>query len=126
GCRTVSCGRGDCAGHYTDDESLRRGNGLCATGIRTFISALEKVAYLNGISRDKPGWLQSWQHSTIARRLEFLSKMLLNPQEEPRFQRSVLLVKCGLFLGLASVAAVAWLLLLGPEFGRALAGWLPG
>ena len=31
----------------------------------TFISALEKVAIINGIPRDKPGWLWSWQHGTI-------------------------------------------------------------
>ena len=54
---------------------------------------LEKVAYLNGISRSKPGWLQSWQHSTIARRVEFLQHMLGNPSLEPRFQRRVGQVK---------------------------------
>jgi hypothetical protein len=73
------------------------GKSLCATGILTFIQALEKVAILNGISRDKPGYLQSWQHSTVARRVEFLRNMLRDPQAEPRFQRRVLLVKCGLF-----------------------------
>src|SRR5207249_1742290 len=37
-----------------------------------FISALEKVAYLNGISRDRAGnWLLSWQHPTIAQRVDF-------------------------------------------------------
>jgi Zn-dependent protease with chaperone function len=74
GCRTVSCA--------------------------VFISALEKVAWLNGISRDRPGWLSSWQHSTIARRVEFLERMNADPAVEPRFQRRVGLVKWGLLLGL--------------------------
>ena len=68
GCRAVSCGQTDCLGHTAETELVPRGRGLCPTGIRTFIDALEKVAFLNGISRDRPGWLQSWQHSTIARR----------------------------------------------------------
>src|SRR5262249_23051315 len=64
GCRAVSCGRPDCTGH--DDANVELGKGeLCPTGIRTFIAALEDVARLNGINRDRPGFLQSWQHSTI-------------------------------------------------------------
>jgi Zn-dependent protease with chaperone function len=101
GCRAVSCGRPDCSGH--DDTTPALGTGrLCPTGIRTFISALEKVASLNGISRDKPGFLQSWQHSTIARRVEFLQALLTDATLERRFQRKVALVKWGLLLGLGS------------------------
>ncbi len=61
----------------------------------------EKVAYLNGISRDRPGWLQSWQHSTIAKRVAFLESVLTDPGQEPRFQRHVGRVKWGLFLTMA-------------------------
>jgi Zn-dependent protease with chaperone function len=124
GCRAVSCGRPDCRGHQgvidlepRDPErppvglrsllaAVRRsvrpldGTTLCPTGIRTFIEALEKVARLNGISRDKPGWLSSWQHSTIARRVEFLQDVLRDPSLERRFQWRVALVKLGLFVGL--------------------------
>jgi Zn-dependent protease with chaperone function len=84
GCRTVSCA--------------------------VFIAALEKVAWLNGISRDRPGWLSSWQHSTIARRVEFLERMSADPALEPRFQRRVRLIKLALLLGLAAaiVALVVW------------------
>ena len=64
----------DCRGHEPAVVPAAGGRGLCPTGIRTFIDALEKVARLNGISRDRPGWLQSWQHSTIARRVEFLQQ----------------------------------------------------
>ena len=108
GCRAVSCGRPDCLGHDETTPLAPRGHTLCPTGIRTFINALDKVAMLNGISRDRPGWLQSWQHSTIARRVEFLQRMLLDPTVEPRFQRTVRRVKWGMILGLvAALAALA-------------------
>ena len=79
---------------------------MCPTGIRTFIAALERVARLNGISREKPGFFQSWQHSTIARRVEFLQGMLADTTLEPRFQRKVALVKWGLLLGLGTALAI--------------------
>jgi Zn-dependent protease with chaperone function len=106
GCRAVSCTRTDCMGHGAGTVLAPNGHGLCPTGIRTFIDALEKVAVLNGISRDRPGWLQSWQHSTIARRVEFLQHMLCDPGLEPRFQRRVGRVKWGLFLGLGACLAI--------------------
>jgi len=114
GCRAVSCSRADCCGHNDDVTLLPGGQGLCPTGIHTFINALEKVAYLNGISRDRPGWLQSWQHSTIAHRVAFLQGVLTDPTTEPRFQRRVSLVKWALFLGLGAV-----LLFLGMTYGWA-------
>src|SRR5207253_2445656 len=64
GCRAVPCAKSNCHQHKEGTELPPKGRGLCPTGILTFISALEKVADLNGISRDKPGWLQSWRHST--------------------------------------------------------------
>jgi Zn-dependent protease with chaperone function len=103
GCRTVSCPQADCPGHEPATALAPRGRGLCPTGIRTFIEALEKVARLNGISRDRPGWLQSWQHSTIARRVEFLQRIVEDPALERRFQRTVGLVKWGLLLGLGGL-----------------------
>jgi Zn-dependent protease with chaperone function len=110
GCRAVSCAHADCRGHAAGVELAPGGRGLCPTGIRTFIDALEKVARLNGISRDKPGWLSSWQHSTIARRVAFLQEVLLDQSLERRFQRRVALVKWGLFLGL--LAGVVGVMLL--------------
>jgi hypothetical protein len=60
------------------------------------------------MSRDRPGLLQSWQHSTIARRVDFLARVRHAPLIERRFQRRVLITKCVLFLGLiAGLAAVA-------------------
>jgi Zn-dependent protease with chaperone function len=107
GCRAVSCGRADCTGH--DDAVLSdTGRGLCPTGIRTFIHALEKVASLNGISRSKHGWLQSWLHSTIDSRVQFLQGMLADPTIEPRFQRRVGLVKWTLILILIAALGLIW------------------
>jgi Zn-dependent protease with chaperone function len=106
GCRAVSCSQFACPGHENGTVVAPEGRGLCATGIRTFIEALEKVARLNGISRDKPGWLSSWQHSTIARRVEFLQQVCADPEVEPRFQRRVRLVKWSLLLGLGALLAV--------------------
>src|SRR5262249_1764559 len=79
--------------------------GLCPTGINTFIRALEKVAAVNGISRDRPGFLQSWQHGSIGRRIEFLQRMLLDPGLERRFQRRVFLFKSLLLLILSGTGA---------------------
>src|SRR5262249_23742618 len=108
GCRVISCKRYDCLMHTAATEVVPGARGLCPTGIRTFISALEKVAYLNGISRDRPGWLQSWQHSTIARRVTFLQEVVLDPSLERRFQRNVCVVKWGLLVGLTVLALIAW------------------
>src|SRR5262249_36779304 len=102
GCRAVSCGRPDCTDH--DSAPLpASGGALCPTGIRTFVHALEKVAALNGISPSKPGWLQSWQHSTIDRRVRFLQEMLVDSALEPRFQRRVGIVKWALMIALIAV-----------------------
>jgi Zn-dependent protease with chaperone function len=106
GCRTVSCDRPDCAGHDDGTELASRGSGLCPTGIRTFIDALEKVARLNGIPREKPGLLSSWLHSTIARRVGFLQGVLADRGQERHFQRRVALVKWALFLGLIAAVGV--------------------
>ncbi len=137
GCRAVSCDRPDCCGH---DESSAlaalpprehgwrrvldvfvrpvrplRGTYLCPTGIRTFIEALEKVARINGISRDRPGWLSSWQHSTIARRVEFLQDVLADRALERHFQRRVAFTKAALFAAL--VAALVALSYLSDRYG---------
>jgi Zn-dependent protease with chaperone function len=106
GCRTVSCRDGRCAGHADPAVLAPRGQGLCPTGIRTFISALEKVAVLNGLSRDKPSWLQSWQHSSIAKRVAFLEQVMARPPLERRFQRRLGLFKWAL-IGALILAAGA-------------------
>ena len=101
-----SCGLPDCTDHV-DRPATGSADGLCPTGIRTFIQALERVADVNGIHRKRPGWLQSWQHSTIARRVAFLEGVLANPLAERHFQKRVRLIKWLLFLGLG-LSLAAW------------------
>lgn len=115
GCRAVSCQDRACDGHPEGTHYPERGQGLCPTGIRTFIAALEKVALVNGIDRDQPGFLQSWQHSTIARRVSILRQVLLEPEIEGQFQRRLLIVKIGL-LTVTSLLLATLLLLHGWQF----------
>jgi STE24 endopeptidase len=102
GCRAVSCGAGGCDGHADDAVLSPAGRGLCPTGIRTFIAALDKVAVVNGISRRKPGWLNAWLHGTIARRVEFLEGVIADRRAERRFQWRLGLLKWGLLTGLVT------------------------
>ena len=88
--------------------------GSRATSCAAFIGALEKVAHLNGIPRDKPGWLSSWQHGTIAQRVAFLEQLDANHHVETRFQRRLGMLKWSMALGLAGVLGVSFLFL-GPE-----------
>jgi Zn-dependent protease with chaperone function len=110
GCRAVSCGRPDCQGHEPGALPGDAATGLCATGIRVFIRGLEKVAVLNGIDRERAGFLQWWQHGTIARRVGFLETLLADPAVEPRFQRRVALLQWGLFAMLGVVFVVVTML----------------
>jgi STE24 endopeptidase len=84
--------------------------GCRTVSVPVFVEALEKVARLNGISRNRPGWLMSWQHSTIALRIEFLERMNADPRLESRFQRRVTRIKWATLLGLIGLMAA-----LGPD-----------
>jgi Zn-dependent protease with chaperone function len=108
GCRAVSCGDPNCQAHAEPTVLAEGGRGLCATGINTFVRALEKVAHVNGISRDKPGFLQSWQHSTIARRVAFLRSVLVDSRVEALFQRRLWAGKVGLLVVLGVVFVLLW------------------
>src|SRR5262249_28036135 len=79
GCRTVSCPGQNCDGHDERTELAKRARGLCPTGIRTFVSALEKVADINGLSRRRPSFLQAWQHGSIESRVAFLERAAVTP-----------------------------------------------
>ncbi len=89
GCRAVSCGAAECLGHEPEQSLDLPARALCPTGIGIFIHALEKVALLNGLNREKPGFLQWWQHGTIAQRVSFLERLKADPGVGPRFQRNV-------------------------------------
>jgi STE24 endopeptidase len=92
--------------------------GCRSTSPQTFIDALEKVALLNGIPRDKPGWLWSWQHGTIGQRITFLQGLQRDPTVEPRFQRHLFALKWGVVLLMVAISAVVLLSMrqtLGPD-----------
>jgi STE24 endopeptidase len=85
------------------------GSQFSPSGIAIFIRALEKVALVNGISRHDPGFFQSWQHGSIARRVEFLERASRDPEIEARFQRRLGLIKWGVVVVLgALVAGMVW------------------
>jgi STE24 endopeptidase len=124
GCRAGSCGNAACDGHDEHTTLAPRGTGLCRTGIRSFIHALERVEVLNDLSRDPPrwrggsareklsfvfrlltGWLATWQHSTIAKRIAFLHGVAADPAVAQRFQRRVWWVKWAIVLVLVGSLA---------------------
>ncbi|MCI0682062.1 MAG: M48 family metallopeptidase [Gemmataceae bacterium] len=80
--------------------------GAKTTSPAAFVSALEKVADLNGIPRERPGFLSWWQHSTIADRIDFIRRMEADPRLEPTFQRRLGWVKWGLALGLIALVVL--------------------
>jgi len=53
--------------------------------VETFASALEKLAAGNGIARKS----RSWQHASVARRIDFLQQLSRAPDRELHFQRQV-------------------------------------
>ena len=82
--------------------------GSRAVSCQAFVAALEKVASLNGMHRERPGWLSSWQHSTIALRVAFLEKMHADPAIETHFQRRLQWLKWGVVFGLTAVVVVVF------------------
>lgn len=94
--------------------------GARAVSSEAFVSALVKVAQMNGIPYDRPShWLLAWQHPTIAQRVDFVRKMSREPNLEPRFQFSVGAVKWGMVLALGAVVVC-----LGPVGVWNLLKWL--
>jgi STE24 endopeptidase len=126
GCRSVSCGDPNCAGHDHGTVYPERARSLCPTGIRTFVRALQRVDYINGSplhdADHRPTlaeririafkWLRSWQHSTMSRRVTFLLSLIENPRKERLFQQRVTVLRWALLALL-----VAALLALGHEVG---------
>ena len=85
--------------------------GCRAVSCFAFVSALEKVADLNGIPRHKHNWLASWQHPSIAQRVAFVARLRDDPALEPRFQRTLALTKWGLMAVMAAgLSLVVWAL----------------
>jgi STE24 endopeptidase len=84
---------------------------VSAAGVNAMVNALRRVADLNGLDADdeRPmrsrlrSMLRAWQHGPIPDRVRFLRRLLDDPELEPRFQRRVFALRCGLLLALAAV-----------------------
>ncbi len=129
GCKALSCSDPACRGHTEDTTLVPGGRGLCPTGVTTFARALERVEEINGFTRSSPTggrgglfgrassvlrfvgvWLGTWQHSTIAKRAEFLRTLADEPARERRFQWKVTALRWGLLslLVLGVVLTAVW------------------
>jgi hypothetical protein len=82
--------------------------GVKTVSLQAFTNALNKVARLNGQPRQRR-WLTSWQHPSIAERIEFLEQADANPALARRLHNFLWGLKFAL-LG----AVVATLLVVGP------------
>ena len=67
--------------------------GASTVSTDAFISALEKVADINGMSRTRFSWL----HPSIAQRIDFLREMRDHPARQKRFHFSVLAMQLTLY-----------------------------
>jgi len=81
---------------------------ICATGTAVFADALERIAFLNGI----PAEAKSWRHSSIAHRVRMLRSYAQDPSKAARLQRTVLIIKIvlqvGVFIGLGMGLWLYW------------------
>lgn len=91
-----------------DDLAADR-EGPCAAAAAVFVSALDRVALLNGLDPEEP----SWRHSSIASRMRHLTALAADPAMARRFRRRLTQIRAALIalsvLGSAASAAyVAW------------------
>jgi Zn-dependent protease with chaperone function len=78
--------------------------GAQTVSTETFIGALEKVADINGIPRDRFSWL----HPAIDKRIEFLREMRDHPTRVPSFHLSIRLMQWSLYATLGCLLLVLW------------------
>ena len=113
GCRAGSCSDPNCTGHDDTTAFPERGAGLCPTGIRHCVRALDRVYALNmpgaedgarsglgPLLRGALGWLRAWQHAPMPVRIRFLRSIADDRSREARFQRRLIAVRWALVLGL--------------------------
>lgn len=78
--------------------------GAQTVSTEVFISALEKVADINGMSRNRFSWL----HPSIDKRIAFLQEMRDQPARVPGFHLSLRLMQLGLYLVLGELMLLLW------------------
>jgi Zn-dependent protease with chaperone function len=129
GCRAGSCHDPNCDRHHDTTPLAPNGIGLCPTGIEAFIRALRRVEEINGMTRTRTEprrgllnsvfqwfgvllvWLQTWQHSTIEKRVAFLRRVRDDLEIERRFQKRVFLIRIlilGTLIAVLISVAVLW------------------
>lgn len=81
-----------CSVHSGERNAAQEGDGVCATGAAIFVSALDRVAVLNGIPHEE----RSWRHSSIGSRMRFLTSLAGDPRRTARFERLIARIKTGL------------------------------
>lgn len=125
GCRAGSCSDPNCTEHTDTTVFPERGEGLCPTGIRNCVHALDRVYAMNlhggsddgrsglgTLLRGVFGWLRAWQHAPMPVRIRFLHSIVDDRAAEVRFQRRLKALRWALALGL-----FATVLLLGQWIG---------
>lgn len=104
-----------CSVHPDDSETLPGEGRVCATGAALFVSALDRVATLNGIPHEE----HSWRHSSIGIRIRFLTSLADDPNRVARFERVIrrakrVMLTCAT-LGTA-IAVCYWFFVSEPAF----------
>ncbi|MCU0705535.1 MAG: M48 family metallopeptidase [Fimbriiglobus sp.] len=116
GARAGSCGNPDCTGHDADTMLVTRGRGLCPTGVRSMVRALEKVLMLNGwdaaprrgnLFQRAMGWVRAWQHGPTTSRIDYLLGLIDQPERADRHDRRAFWVRVLLAIVLMAFTAVA-------------------
>ena len=87
--------REPCSVHRDDQTIENPGNSICVTAASVFVSALNRVATLNGIPREE----RSWRHSSIGSRMRFLMSLAGDPHRVQHFDRVIRRIKILLWTG---------------------------
>ncbi len=114
GSRTGSCANPACTGHDADTVLAARGKGLCPSGLRAMVRALEKVLVLNGwdagpkrgnLFQRAMGWVRAWQHGPMTVRMDYLLGLIDRPERADRHDRKAFWVRVVLVLVLLAITA---------------------
>lgn len=113
GSRTGSCGNPACTGHDADTVLVPRGRGLCPTGVRSMVRALDRVMVLNGwdgvpgrgnLFQRAMSWVRSWQHGPMAARSNYLLGLIDRPERADRHDRKAFWVRLVMAVALLGMA----------------------
>ncbi|MBN2560924.1 MAG: M48 family metalloprotease [Phycisphaerae bacterium] len=95
-----------------------RGVGVCTSAVNLFGQTLVKIAHLNGIPKDAPGW----RHPSIENRCHFIERFSSDAVAMRRFDRSIVWIKIGLVAASLVGTAVA-AMIYGEQIVRAIKMW---